>query len=61
LEHVQTLQTKVSYLVFDYAKFRKWMAEEYCPKTPYGLVPPHVSIAEDLPSVPDFRAPADRV
>ena len=64
LEHIQTLQTYVQTLetmvssqMFDYAKFRKWVAEEYCPKTPYGLDPPPVSIAEDLP---DFRAPADR-
>jgi hypothetical protein len=28
LEHVQTLQTMVSYRIFDYAKFHKWMAEE---------------------------------
>ncbi|KEH19723.1 transmembrane protein, putative [Medicago truncatula] len=58
LEHVQTLQTMVSYLMFDYVKFLKRMAE-YCPNTPYGLFPPLVSIAEDLPSVPHFRAPAD--
>ena len=48
----------VFYLILDYAKFRKCMDEEYCPKTPYDLVLPPVSIVEDLP---DFCAPADRV
>lgn len=55
--HVHSLQTMVSYQMFDYAKFRKWLATELCPKTPYGLVPPPVSIVEDLPNC---RASADR-
>jgi len=60
LEHVQTLQIMVSYLMFHYAKFHKWMAEESCPKTPYALVPHPASIAELL-YVPDFMAHADCV
>jgi len=44
--------------MFDIKKFRKWLADEYCPRN--SMVPPPATIAEDLPSVPDFRAPADR-
>jgi hypothetical protein len=49
---LQIMHTMASYLLRENANFRKWLAEELCPKIPYDLVPPPVTIAENLP--PEF-------
>lgn len=51
-QEIYELQTMASYLLQANAYLRKWLAEEALPKIPYDLVPPPVTIAENLP--PEF-------
>jgi hypothetical protein len=56
--NLQRIQTMISYLLVEKAILRKWITEEVCPKlTPYGIVPPPVTVVEGLPSVSGYMVP----